>query len=538
MYTRVNGISFQWIDRFRDVNIRKMRMKIKKEYLILLGIFILALLIRIMSVYPANTIVGFDQARDFFDSQSIVADKNIRIIGPTAGNNPNLHHGVAFLYYLIPPIFLGGGNPLWIAIWNCFVNATITLIVYFFAKSLFETKNAKGKKEIPIIAALVIGVSYYYVQYAGWLSNPTVTLFTTPIFFYGIWEYYKGKKWGLPVSLFFLGLSIEFELFMLYLIPTFLIAWLILRPKLPSLKVFLISILSFTISVSTMILTEIKYNFAGVKSILFAGNFVGGEKKPFITQLISFLELRWETFTLNLFPNYKSLGIIFGVFAIIFLIYEICKDRSVLKRNLFLLLIFFSPAIMLIIGIHNAPWFLIGRPASTVIISAYLLSKIKPKLLLVTIILFIIFANLNAIKAAYGHGQPILEPDDSAILSHQIDAIEYTYEKSGGSDFAVDTVTNPLYINAVWAWNYEWISKNHSNYKPGFLGGDQKPPYNTLPKASGKEKYFFLIMDKTIRIPEIYRTNAINSIKKNALFIEEKDFQGISVSTWKNVKSK
>jgi hypothetical protein len=38
------------------------------------------------------------------------------------------------------------------------------------------------------------------------------------------------------LSLLFLGLSIQFELFFIYLIPVGVIAWFILRPKMPTIK--------------------------------------------------------------------------------------------------------------------------------------------------------------------------------------------------------------------------------------------------------------------------------------------------------------
>ena len=84
-------------------------MKIKKFFPIIL-IFILGLTIRFLSPYPANTIIEFDQARDLFDAKKIILG-DIRTVGPTAENNANLHHGVAFLYYIIPPMILAKSNP-------------------------------------------------------------------------------------------------------------------------------------------------------------------------------------------------------------------------------------------------------------------------------------------------------------------------------------------------------------------------------------------------------------------------------------------
>jgi len=205
------------------------------------------------------------------------------------------------------------------------------------------------------------------------------------------------------------------------------------------------------------------------------------------------------------------------------------------KRNLFILVWFFSPALMLVLGAHNAPWFMIGRPAAAIIMGSYLISKLKPNFLIVPVVGLIIYANCLAIKADYGQGQTFLEPDKSAILSKQIAVMDYTYAKSQGKDFAIETVTNPLYINAVWAWNYDWYFPKYG-YKPTWLGGDQLPPYNTLKKATGKEKYLFLIIDETPRIPPVYTQNAIKNLKKYGKLLEEKSFDGLTVMTFQTQK--
>lgn len=505
-----------------------------KQKLLIATIFICSLLVRIFSIWPYNIIIGFDQARDLFDARKIILDHDLRIIGPTAGNNPDLHHGVAYLYYLITPIFIGGGNPTIVAIWNSIFNAATVIIIYLLAKSLFKDKISAT------IAAIITGVSYYYVSYSSWLSNPTVTLLTVTLFFYGCYLYYKGKKWGLPFASFFLGLTIQFELFFLYLIPTGILGWLILRPKFPKIKLLIISLVSLVVATSTMVLTEIKFHFAGMKSILNAGQFVGGqEKADFFHLFVNFIRMRWEAFYLNFWPQNKNFGIYFGLFVLSFFVYEIIRYQNksgIVKRNLFLILWLFSPVIMLLIGIHNAPWFLIGRPGAAILMASYIVSKIKPKFLIIPLVGLIVFANILAIKNDYGDGQKLLGPDNSAILSRQVAVMEYTYQKSGGKNFAIDTVTNPLYINAVWAWNYNWYSKTHG-FEPTWLGGDQKHPYDTLAKASDQEVYQFLIMDETSRIPEVYRQNAINSMKKRSIFVEEKDFDGILVQMWQTKKT-
>lgn len=502
---------------------------------ILILIFLIALALRLFSVLPLNTVIGFDQARDLWDSTTIFRDHDIRIIGPTAGNNPNLHHGVAWLYYVIPPLIVFHGNPIGVAIWNGFFSALLVFVLFLFARSLFDSKKSA------LISSLIVGVSFYYIQFAGWLSNPTVCLFTVPVFFFGLWEYYKGKRWGLPLSFLFLGLTIQFELFFVYLIPTFIIAWIILRPKLPSLKLFAVSLLLFIFATFTMMLTEIKFNFMGIKSILGAGSFVGGAKSNFFDLLFIFLRDKWDAFYLNFWPQNKSFGIIFGLIVVGFFIWEIYRkrrDKLIVKRNLFLLLIFFSPIIMLTLGYHNAPWFLIGRPFAAILMAAYLISKIRSKFLVGSILIFIVAANILAVKDSYGKGQVLLEPDESSLMSSQIAALDYSYESSNGDSFEINSLTNPLYINAVWSYHYYWYGRDKHGYLPTWAGGDQLYPYNSLTSANGHEKYLYLLIDTSVRIPPQYRNAIIKWAEERSQLVEEKTFGGIYVqkriNTFKN----
>lgn len=515
----------------------------RKTIIILVLIFLFAFIVRFLSVWPANTIIGFDQARDLFDSAKILQG-DLKIIGPTAGNNPNLHHGVLWLYFMAIPLIFSH-NPIYTVLWNSLFNAFSAVIIYLLAKDIFKSEKAG------IIAGLLTAASYYYVSYSSWLSNPTLTLLTVPLFFYGVWKYYIQSEnptrnttrsvadgWGLPLSALALGLSIQFELFFIYLIPVFLLLWLILKPKFPNFKTFTFSLLTFTLTLSTMIATEIRFHFAGLLNILEAGKLVGETHTSFFNLLKDFLAHDWEAFYLNFWPQNESFGITLGLIVLSFFVFEIVKnykDEKIKKRNLFLLVWLFSPIIMFFLGTHNAPWFLIGRQGAAILMGAYLISKLEFKFLIIPATLFFIYMNLSAVKSSHRLGQTLLEPDKAAILSRQIMIMKYAYGKANGATFSIDTVTNPLYINAVWAWNFDWYAKK-VGYKPTWLGGDQLPPYNTLTKATGEEKYIFLIVDETPRIPSIYTRNAIKNITKSGKLLEEKSFNGITVMTFANRK--
>ncbi len=482
---------------------------------ILVLCFILAVVLRVYSVFPYNTIMGFDQARDLFDAYTMVQTHHPRIIGPTAGNNPNLHHGIAFIYYLAVPIAFFGPNPMNAVYFNILVQSSLVFILAYFSWELFKNKA------VAITTAIMTAFSYNLIQFAGWLSNPTVTLVTVPIFYLALWQYRKNERW-LMVAAVALGASIEFELFFIYLVPVFVLFWLLFRPKIPKLTTAVASLLLFMATTSTMIVTEIKYSFSGVLDIVTAGSKVGGGL-PFLKRLTFFSTQLAEQLSL-------SLGSVFPVLLVILLcvvVFVRTKAKTTRASLLFLYLYIASPALMLFLGAHNAPWFLIGIPPAIIMLYAYLFSQAKlPGYLVLSVILAIGFFKTTA---SVHDGQSLLEPDQSALLSRQIAAIEYTYKNANTNAFAIDTVTNPLYINAVWAYNYLWYGQREYGYQPYWLGGDQLPPYNTLTNTDGRESILFLFADTTSRIPEVYREKAVKSLEEKGDIVDTRLFNEIKV---------
>ncbi len=421
-----------------------------------------------------------------------------------------------------------GGNPFWVSAWTSLFNVFSVFIVYELTKSLFKSKKAG------LISAFLVSVSYYFIQYAGWLSNPSPTLTTVPLFFLGIWKYSEKKNWGLVLSMFALGLSIQFELFFIYLIPVLFLVCFVLKLGFPNLKTLLLSIGSFSLVTSTMILTEFKFHFSGVLAILGAGQKVGGDSN-LLENIPKYADRFLETFSQTIYPTNlvvgKSLGIIV-ICLFIYLAFRNKKKTQALKTYLFVLIYLLSSCIMLVLGYHGAPWFLIGLAPAITVCVGFLLSKIKYSFLLFSILLLIFISNFSAILQSSDGGQVLLGPDKAALISTQLAAIDYTYNQSLGEKFVISTVTNPLYINAVWSYHYDWYGKKYG-YLPSWGGGDQLYPYNTLQKQNGEEKYLYLIIDQTPRIGEQYRLDARNwASKKGSQKVDTKEFEGILVEKY------
>jgi 4-amino-4-deoxy-L-arabinose transferase-like glycosyltransferase len=498
----------------------------KPIWLAVFSIFIFAFLVRFISIYPSNIVFDFDQVEDLFYTKKIVSDKDLIIIGRAIYGDPNLHHGVFFFYYNIFPFILFKWNPVLIALWNSVFNAAVSIIVFLFAKSIF-------RKTLPaILAAFIVAVSYEFVQFSGWISSITIALFTVPIYFFGLWSYYRKKNWGLILASIFLGLSIQSDLLFLYLIPIFAIFWLVFKPRFPKTKIIVLSALSFIISVFTMILTEIKLNFAGVKALVHFDQIFDDAKMGYIDRLTLFFKEFWLTFSYNLFPHRQDLGIFIGLAVIIIAIF-FSVSKTVSRQTkfgiLFLLIYLFSPIIMLLLGFHGQPWFLIGIPPAIALLSGYALSKLKYLVLILPLLGLMGWSNVSTIIKNRQQGPVLLKPEVSSLLSSQLAVVDYTYEQSFGKPFAINTVTYPLYHNAIWDYHYNWYGEDKYGYLPGWLGGDQLYPYDILPKPEGSEKYFYLIIDQTYRIPEVYRLIAKDWADKEGGLVEEKVIGGFTI---------
>lgn len=489
--------------------------------LFLLLFFFFGLWLRFENIKGNNIVFDYDQNEDMFYTYKIAVDHQLAIIGRAIYGDPRIHHGVFYYYYNLIPFIFSKGNFFASVYWNIFFNTTTLLTIFFLSKSIF-------KKNLPaILAAAIVAASSEFIKFSSWLTIDTVAISLVPLFYLGLWEYYQKKKWGLILSAAALGFSIQTDLSLIYLIPIFIIYWVIFKPKIPTLRLLLISIFIFSATISTLIMTEIKLNFIGVKTMLNFSSTFNETQLPYADRLRLFLQDFGTNFANNLFPDQPSLGsYIAGVVILITLYFLFRKNVEKTEKYgiYFLLLYLVSPAITLLLGYHQKPWFLIGIPPAVALIAGYVIAKFKYFFLILPVILIIIFSNINFVQSrpqkAYRQFGSIY--DSTSYLAYQLAAIEYTYKSSAGKPFAINAVTYPLYYNGMWAYLYNWYGKSHFGFTPAWLGGDQLHPYDLLQKPTGKEKYFYLLISETGRIPEIYKNKGKIWGQNHGIFIEEK----------------
>ena len=468
----------------------------KYSKFILLGIFVIALYLRWLYL-PQNAVsFAYDQARDAFTVQEILGG-HFKILGPPVSGIPGLFHGVLYYYVISPAYYFSHGNPVPVAYYLSFIGSLGVFAVYFL--TFLITKN----KTPSLIAALFFAFSYEASQYADFLSNASMGMWFVPLIYIGLFLWINKKySWAPLLTGLVLGLSIQSEVALSYhFIP--IILWLSIYKK--NIKPFHIVqfVFALLIGVFPMIIAEVKFGFKSFQAaayILSVKDEITGSKN-LSDYLVTFLDQSGKTFANTLFPINIVFGGLMGFIAVIISL----KNR--LASSSFLSSYIFAYSLVLPFGGWNIRHILVGVAPAVAILTAILIWKYCSKnlFLLSLIILIICSANVYKITKENKNGQTIFPLQPDLILSNEMQAVDYTYQKSGSGTFSISTLTSPLFVNTLWSYIYNWYGKPKYGYLPTWYGRDQVGQLgNNLSKASGEEKKHFFIREPTYGIPELW----------------------------------
>jgi hypothetical protein len=310
---------------------------------------------------------GYDQARDAVQSLSI-AHGDLKVLGPPS-STPGLFHGVLYYYILAPLYLFGKGSPIVAAYGIAFLN-TLTICLVFSLSYLF-TKTYKAA----ILAAFFYGISFESTQYATWLSNPTIAIFTVPLLYLGIWLWVSRKNiWGLFFAAIGLGFSIQAEIFLAYhFVP--LLYWFWTVRKSFSKRLVVLFCGSFLLSISTMILVEVKFGFHGISgflSLLSTSDAIVSSK-GFGDIVLLYLNQIGKVFALNSYASNIGYGSAI-VFLLLLFIYKTKDKKKTSPYWLYFLATWlFSHITVVSLGGVSTPFLLVGiGPAVSILLGCSL----------------------------------------------------------------------------------------------------------------------------------------------------------------------
>ncbi len=466
---------------------------IKNTKLLILLIFVLGLVLRFL-YFPDNVQFAYDQARDAFISLEIMKG-DFKLVGPPSTFKSGISHGPLF-YYIAGPVYeISQKDPSGLSAFLRLYNLIGIILVFFIGKILFNQRTG-------LIAAFLFAVSFEQSQYALFMSHPTMAVITVLLIFLGfVLTLFKGNRWGLMISTFGLGLSIQFHIGLIFLIPLFLFYPLLLKYK-PSkeiIKVSPLALILLGITLSSFVLAEIKYNFSLLHGLL---SFKTQSYSTFdnIPERLENVYSIVSRFIQDNIFNFGGTFELLGVLILIGTFYLVLKSKDSKKAGLFLLIwLIWGLAIYFYIP-KNVYYYSIGTSVSILLLFSFVISKIfKKSLFLGVLLLIIIFvSNFILIKNNNPLG-PInaITSQDGMLLQQEKQIIDLTYQKAMGQPFAVNALTVPFGINTTWSYLYSTYGQKKYGYLPiwggSHPGGYTSPLIVNNSRSTLPEKRFLIV---------------------------------------------
>ena len=519
------------------MDMKNLKTKSKKSYnLLLLIIFVFAFSLRVMFLQSNSLTFGYDQARDALIAKQIISG-DLKIQGPPS-SQPGLYHGVLYYYLLAPAYLIGNGSPIVTAYYLAFLNSLTVLIVFYLAKL------ATGNIKLSLLSSFLFAISFEATQYATWLSNPTIAIWTVPLMYLGLWIWIENKH-SLPLrgksnlgpilAGIGLGLSIQAEIFLVYnIIP--LIIWILFRKQNISKKSLIIFGGTLVLVVSSLILCEFKFGFNSLVAAKSLANSSGGNlayAKSVGDYLILYLNQIGRIFAFNTYPGNIGYG---GVSVIVLGIYSLIN----FKKNpypAFLAIWIFSHLSVVTVGGTSTPFLMVGiGPAVSLMLGFYVYKLFnKQALIAFLLLLIIVYGNLSYVFSQNKLGSTLFSIQKDMLLSKQIAAIDYTYKLAEGKPFSINSLTSPLWINIVWTYLYKWYGEKTYGYVPLWHGKDQIGQLDSLERIEDPTETSFLILEPMAGIPARYLEETIGEEDVDTVIVEQKSFGEITIQKRKKM---
>ncbi|OGM03119.1 hypothetical protein A2115_03450 [Candidatus Woesebacteria bacterium GWA1_41_8] len=492
------------------------------------ALFILGFILRVLFLPGLSLTFGYDQARDAFISQEIISG-DLKVLGPPA-STPGLYHGVFYYYLLAPAYFLGKGSPIVAAYFIALLNAAAVFLVFWLTKLLSKSVRAA------LIASFLFAVSFEATQYATWLSNPTIGVWTVPLIYIGLWLWISRQKkiLGATLAALGLGLSIQAEIFLAYhLIPVVL--WLFLARKQVTSQSLVTFVVVLGTSLLTMLLVEFKFGFKSIGA--FTSLLGSGEgflnRKSLGDYLTLYLNQFGRFFANSTFPSNAGWGGALGVFLIFWLVGSWRRKKAKpVSWQMFLLSYLIAHISVVSVGGTSTPFLMVGLGVAAVIVTSIFISSVWEKSFAPAAAILIVLAasNISTILSQNQLGATTFSIQKEMTLLRQLKAVDYTYSQSQGQPFSINTLTSPLWINTTWSYLYNWYGKDKYGYLPEWHGRDQVGQLgNNLSETSAATQNYFFIIEPQDGIPPQYLGWETGVEDTKSILIEEVSFGAIKV---------
>lgn len=408
--------------------------------ILLIAILALALFLR---TYRVADFLGFwfDQGRDAKVVWDIWHSGKLTLIGPTTGIE-GIFLG-PFYYYLITPAYmLGGGNPVYPAVFLALLNVIAIVFLYKLGEEYFGPN-------VGLLAAFITALSQQFVSYQRWLSNPNPLPLFAIITLYSL---LRGRWWLVGLSA---GLSLQLEAASAtFFLPAILLITLIHKKKIP-----FIAVAFFVLT----LLPQLFFNFRH-QNILFNSfkRFLVSERSftPGFGTYGKRLNFYYTAFTDKYYTTNRA-KTIFAVSLLAFFV--LTRRRLPAVPTTTLVIWWVTPMVFLLFytGNHGYVWdyyFTGVYPAFTILVSAVWIAVVRHlwagRWLIAVFLAGFIFQNLSYHLTFFR--QPLA---GYISLTPEVQAVDWIYQDAGSTLFNTDVYVPPV-IPHAYEYLFIWRGKS------------------------------------------------------------------------------
>lgn len=471
--------------------------KVKK---LLWLIFFLAVVVRFLW-FKESTYFGFDEARDAFIGTDIYQKLDFKLIGPPATGNLGLFHGPLFWYFLGPLYLLGRGDIFFVSAIFRLINATGVFAVFYIAGNLFSPW-------VGLVASLFYAVSFEQYQYAMYVGNPTLGVWSWLLIFIGTTMLFKKSRhstWAPALMLSGAALATQLNLmFGYFFFPVLLLLFLLRKNIVWSRKPILAALGLPVLILSTFLAAEVKRGFVSVKKALELVGSGWGIMSPGQSKTAMYLEKFRAMFhdNLLLLPGESVAISLLALVVILCLVKLAYKERPV---RLILVWIF-AWVFLAPLGGHLAYYTHVGLSIGLLIGTAYLIYQIKSRKwvwLAYGLMGIILFSNLKLITSQARDSLIFqIKPQPFMKLTDELKVIDLMYQEAGEKGFTVRLTGIPYRIQTVWAYLFKQYGEPKWGYYPYWETGNILGfPGYLPPPTSGTTCLRYLIREPLKGLP-------------------------------------
>lgn len=514
---------------------------------ILCAITTLAFALRM--IYFGDATFGYDQARDAFVGTAIFTHDHIKLLGPSS-DVKGLFHGSLYWYLTAPFYFFSKGDPLYARMFLVVVNLLNIFFIYFISKKLFKNTF------VAVTSAFLFAVSFEAVQYARWISNPSMALLTVAGFYWGLWLTIHKKPYGVGIMLLGAAASMQFEIFLVYLSLFFLFAlgYYLSKAKLKTLftKANYYLTGGALLLYAPFIIAELKFKFQATMGLL--GFFTHGNSEVkdanfFYGKLVRFIESLYGNIHANIINFDLRYATGFFIALALFILWIILSKRKERGVIIFLFLWLISPGLFYIFEKNNSYFLNIGNIYPLLMLTSFalwtLVNKLPQYLRIILVVLVlgtITLSNGHLIVANNKHGETLLSVQTNITLSGEKEALDWMYSQSSGQPFSFNAITNPLFVNTTWSYLFDWYGRGRYGYVPSWFGYPQTGNYGDAvvysPNTEKEGRLHFLIIEPITGIPFEHILGYRRFEDQRSTLLESKKIEGFVVEkrVMKNTK--